>query len=177
MGDGNDAFDSIMASLDAPMAVVTTASEHERAGCLVGFHSQSGIEPTSLSVWLSKANHTFRVATFAQTFAVHFLTRHDFDVAERFGTVSGDETDKFAECAWQEGPDGVPLLDACPNRVVGRKVAVLDTHADHVCLVLDPIGAEAAGDFDPLRLSDVAHLRPGHEAPERPEPPTTTAER
>ena len=39
------AFDAMIAGLDAPLVVVTTASGGERAGCLVGFHSQSGIEP------------------------------------------------------------------------------------------------------------------------------------
>lgn len=57
-----DAFDSVMASLDAPMAVVTTAVDDERAGCLIGFHAQSSIDPGRYCVWLSKANHTYRVA-------------------------------------------------------------------------------------------------------------------
>ena len=43
-----DAFDSLMASLDGPMAVVTTAVAGERAGCLVGFHAQSAIDPRAL---------------------------------------------------------------------------------------------------------------------------------
>ena len=40
-----DGFDTLMASVDAPMVVVTTAVAGERAGCLVGFHSQSAIDP------------------------------------------------------------------------------------------------------------------------------------
>ena len=58
-----DAFDVILASLDSPLVVVTAgadseALEGERAGCLVGFHSQSSVSPERFSVWLSKANHT-----------------------------------------------------------------------------------------------------------------------
>ena len=170
-----DAFDRIMRTLDSPMAIVTTRSERERAGCLIGFHTQSGIEPSSMSIWLSKANHTFRVSTFAEVFAVHFLSGDDMELAELFGTNSGDDIDKFAHCGWSSGPGDVPLLDDCPNRVVGRKVAVLDAHADHVCVVLDPEEASYAGDFEPLRLSQVVHLRAGHEAEERPEPAETRA--
>jgi flavin reductase (DIM6/NTAB) family NADH-FMN oxidoreductase RutF len=173
---GADHFDAIMARLDSPMAIVTTASDENHAGCLVGFHSQSGIEPSSLSVWLSKANHTFRVAVFAEVFAVHFLTQDDMEVAELFGTLSGDDVDKFERCRWTPGPEGVPLLDDCANRAIGRKVALLDTQADHVCLVLDPVEATYGGEFDPLRLSQVAHLRAGHEAEERHEPADTRAE-
>jgi flavin reductase (DIM6/NTAB) family NADH-FMN oxidoreductase RutF len=170
-----DAFDAVMAQLDAPMAIVTTCSDTDRAGCLIGFHSQSGIAPSSLSLWLSKANHTFRVGCFAEVFAVHFLSIDDVALAELFGTVSGDDVDKFGRCRWHEGPDGVPLLDGCADVVVGRKAALLDTGTDHVCLVLDPIDATSGGRFTPLRLSDVAGLRAGHDVEERPEPADTTA--
>ena len=172
---GADQFDAIMARLDSPMAIVTTASDQGRAGCLVGFHTQSGIAPNSLAVWLSKANHTFRVSVFAEVFAVHFLGQDDMELAELFGTLSGDDVDKFERCAWTPGVDGVPLLDGCANRAIGRKVALLDTRADHVCLVLDPVEATYGGEFGPLRLSQVSHLRAGHEAEERHEPADTRA--
>lgn len=91
-----DAFTTIMSSLDNPLIVVTTAEGHERAGCLVGFHAQSSISPGRYCVWLSKANHTYRVGLRATHLAVHFLTSGDLALAERFGTLTGDETDKFA---------------------------------------------------------------------------------
>ena len=163
-------FDAIMASLDPPMVIVTTADEDERAGCLVGFHSQSGMEPNSLTVWLSKANRTYRVGVLAQTFAVHFLTPDDLDLATLFGTNTGDDIDKFARCEWEEGPDGVPLLTRCRSRVVARKSALLETSVDHVCVVLDPIDVRHDGAFEPLRLGGVAHLDPGHEADDHPDP-------
>ena len=101
-----------MASLDAPMVVVTTAVAGERAGCLVGFHAQSAIDPQRYCLWLSKANHTYRVALRSTYLAVHFLTADDLDLAEHFGTRTGEDDDKFVDLATQDGPDGVPLLDA-----------------------------------------------------------------
>lgn len=172
---GPDAFDRLMAGTDPSMVIVTTTDGEERAGCLVGFHAQSGIEPANLTVWLSKANHTFRVAVFAEHLAVHFPRAHDVELARTFGTLSGDDHDKFADVAWTAGPGGVPLLDGCPNRVVGRKLAVLDTRADHVCVVIEPTDARFEEPYVPLRLSDVAHLRAGHEAGERPPPRDTTS--
>lgn len=166
--DGRDAYESIMASLDAPMAIVTTRSGLELAGCLVGFQSQAGIEPPAIAVWLSKANHTFRVSVFAEMFALHFLEDDHFELAQLFGTVSGDEEDKFSRCDWHEGRDGVPLLDGCPHRVVGRKLGLLDTTENHACLVLSPVEATTAGPFTPLRRSQVAHLPSGHDAGDRP---------
>ena len=168
-------FDELVARLDPAMAVVTTVVDDERAGCLVGFHAQCSIEPQRYAVWLSKANHTYRVALRSTVLAVHFLDRSQEAVARLFGTRSGDEIDKFAHCRWEPGAGGVPVLQDCPNRFVGRRVALLDEGSDHVCLVLEPTDAQAGDSFTPLRLSDVAHLHPGHEAEERPTPPTERA--
>lgn len=172
-----DAFDRIMASLDAPMAVVTTASGGERAGCLVGFHAQSSIDPGRYCVWLSKANHTYRVGLLATHYAVHLLTDADRAVAELFGTRSGDDVDKFSLVDTEPGPEGVPLLAACPHRLVVRRTVLVDEGGDHVCLVTEPIVAASPGRFTPLRLSDVADLDPGHEVEERPRPATERAAR
>jgi len=62
-------FNSLMAALDCPLIVVTTADERERAGCLVEFHAQSSIEPQRYCVWLSKANYTYRVALHSSTWS------------------------------------------------------------------------------------------------------------
>ncbi|MGH8889088.1 MAG: flavin reductase family protein [Acidothermaceae bacterium] len=156
------------------MAIVTTVSGGERAGCLIGFHTQCSIDPPRYAIWLSKANHTFRVALHARYFAVHFLSEMSTELPRLFGTTSGDTTQKFAWCDWEDGPDGVPLLTSCPNRFVATRVTLLDDGSDHVCVVLSPTEV-AANAFQPLRLSQVAGLQPGHDADERPEPPTERA--
>lgn len=166
-------FDRLVAQLDSPMAVVTTAAGHERAGCLIGFHCQCSIHPRRYALWLSKANHTFRTTFLADHLAVHLLGEDDGDLAELFGTLSGDDIDKFRRCDWAPGPSGVPLLERCPNRIVVRKVALHDDGSDHVCVVTEPVAAESGGPFRPLRLSQVDHLTPGHEVDDRPRPPTT----
>lgn len=163
-------FAGLVAALDPAMAIVTTASGDERAGCLIGFHAQCSISPPRYVVWLSKANYTFRVGMHAQHFAVHFLEEDSGDLPRLFGTTSGDRTDKFDRCAWEPGPGGVPLLTGVPHRFVAERVALLDEGSDHVCLVLAPIDVVTTGSFRPLRLSQVRHLEPGHEAEERPQP-------
>jgi len=72
-----NAFNVIMAAADPGLVVVTTAEGREQAGCLVGFHSQSSIGPQRYCVWLSKANHTYRVALHASYLVIHFLTADD----------------------------------------------------------------------------------------------------
>jgi flavin reductase (DIM6/NTAB) family NADH-FMN oxidoreductase RutF len=166
---GAQAFDRVVASANEAMVVVTAAAGERRAGCLVGFHSQTSIEPRRYTVWLSKANHTYRVALSATHLAVHFLTTADRDLAEVFGALSGDDVDKFARCDWEPGPEGVPLLRRCPNRLVVVRAILLDDGGDHVAVSGLPIAARATGDFTPLRYADVRDLVPGHEADERPD--------
>jgi flavin reductase (DIM6/NTAB) family NADH-FMN oxidoreductase RutF len=168
-------FHDLVAQLDPPMIVVTTVAGDERAGCLVGFHAQCSIEPGRYVVWLSKANHTGRVGLRAPMFGVHFLDRRQRALAELFGSHSSDELDKFTRCGWSAGPDGVPLLDDCPNRFAGRRVAVLDEGSDHLCVVVEPVDVATDGRLDPMHLSDVQDLDPGHGAEERPLPPTERA--
>jgi flavin reductase (DIM6/NTAB) family NADH-FMN oxidoreductase RutF len=169
------ALDLLVRSLDAAMVVVTTSAAGERAGCLVGFHAQASIHPWQYAVWLSKANHTYRVALLSEHLAVHVLDHGERPLAELFGGVTGDEVDKFARCDWHEGPGGVPLLDRCPNHIVLRRSAVLDVGGDHACVVGAPVEARHTGSVTPLRYADVAQLEPGHDVDERPCPPTERA--
>ena len=176
MDDVASAFSALTSGTDPAMAIVTTAVGDERGGCLIGFHAQSSMDPARYCVWLSKANHTYRLALRATHLGVHFLRPADFELAELFGTRTGDEVDKFADVSSEPHESGVPLLTALPNRLVGRKIALLDEGGDHVCVSVDVVAA-AAGDgrFTPLRFSQVQHLTPGHENTERHNPPTERA--
>jgi len=171
----DDGFGAIASSLDAPLIVVTAAEGREQAGCLVGFHSQSSIEPMRYCVWLSKANYTYQVALRSTHLAIHFLTAADLPLAERFGTLTGDGTDKFAGLRAGPGPGGVPVLADCPHWLVGRRTTLVDEGGDHVCMMTAPVAVHTGGPFRPLRLAQVAHLQPGHGARERPGPPTERA--
>jgi flavin reductase (DIM6/NTAB) family NADH-FMN oxidoreductase RutF len=168
-----ETFDELMRSLDTAMIVVTANDGRERAGCLVGFHVQCSIDPLRYAVWLSKANHTFRVALFAEHLGIHLLTERDRALATLFGESSGDDVDKLERCEWRAGPYGVPVLDECAGWFVGRREALFDAGTDHVCFVLRPVEAHAIGGSHPLRLRDVAGLTPGHSAEDRPVPPDT----
>src|SRR5688572_30127357 len=117
-----EGFGELVASTDPAMVVVTVAADGEVDGCLVGFHSQCSIDPPRHAVWLSVANRTYALAQRATHLAVHRLGSGDRDVAELFGGVTGDDVDKLARCAWESGPSGVPLLERCRARFVGRIV-------------------------------------------------------
>jgi flavin reductase (DIM6/NTAB) family NADH-FMN oxidoreductase RutF len=159
---GRATFDEFLAGLDYPVFVVTAASGAERAGCLVGFATQTSIEPPRLLVCLSEENHTTVVAARAQVLAVHVLDDREHPLAERFGGETGDEVDKFAGLAWRSGPDGVPLLEDCPRRLVGRIVARVPL-GDHVGHLLAPLRVEAEA-TSPLTYQDATDIEAGHPA-------------
>jgi flavin reductase (DIM6/NTAB) family NADH-FMN oxidoreductase RutF len=160
------AFDTLAKGLDPPLLLVTTASRDQRAGCLVGFHSQCSIDPLRYAVWLSKANLTYRVAVLATHVALHVPVPGDEALVELFGSTTGDDVDKFALCEWEPGPGGAPLLDQCPNRIVLARTSLHDDGGDHACFVGAVLHADASDPPAPLRLSTAEDIDPGHDADE-----------
>ena len=160
---GADAFDSIVALLDYPMFVVTVRVGEHRAGCLVGFASQTSIEPARFLVGISQRNHTFRVAEDATHIAVHVLSRRHVALAELFGGQTGDQVDKFSRCAWHSGPFDVPVLDDAAAWFVGK---VIDRFAlgDHVGHLLEPVDGHPPGELKQwVTFADVRDVTPGHQ--------------
>lgn len=156
-------FNSLVGDLDYPMFIVTACAGGERSGCLIGFATQASIEPSRFLVCLSHKNRTFRVAQDSELLAVHFVPEEQADLAELFGGETGDEVDKFARCQWRDGPGGTPLLDACPNRFVGRVVERIDA-GDHDAIVLEPVLAERGTDSDEFTFHRAERIDAGHEA-------------
>lgn len=161
---GAESFESLVALLDYPMFVVTTRAGDVKSGCLVGFASQTSINPPRFLIGLSKRNKTFRVAQDATHLGVHVVAREHIDLARLFGGETGDEIDKFDRCAWHIGPEGVPVLDGAGAWFVGK---ILDRFevGDHVGHVLDPIAGQPPAEFtDWVTFADVRDIAPGHEA-------------
>ena len=156
-------FDALVGDLDSPMLIVTVCGRGERSGCLVGFATQASIDPSRFLVCLSHANRTYRVGRDAELLGVHFVPEEQAALAELFGGETGDEIDKFARCEWTEGPSGTPLLEACPNRFVGRVLARLDA-GDHDAILLEPVLAERGTDSDEFSFHRAKAIDPGHEA-------------
>ncbi len=157
-------FDAIAADLDYPMMIVTVSDGTRRSGCLVGFGAQCSIDPARFFVWISKTNHTARVAAHAPAFGVHFPRVGDLELARLFGEQSGDDVDKFEHCAWSEGPGRVPVLtgvDWFAGEVTGR----VDS-GDHVGYLLDVLdGGSSEHAHEPeLTFQMVQGFDPGHDA-------------
>jgi flavin reductase (DIM6/NTAB) family NADH-FMN oxidoreductase RutF len=160
--DVRAAFNAIVGNLEYPMFIVTARAGNERLGCLVGFATQTSIDPPRFAVGLSHANRTYRHAHDADALGVHCVPADAPDLAELFGGETADDVDKFARCEWHDGPQGVPILDACANWFVGR---VLNRIAagDHDLFLLEPVAA-SAGEQDEFTFHRAKRIAPGHEA-------------
>src|SRR5947209_1151335 len=145
------------------MLIVTAAGGGERSGCLVGFYTQTSIDPSRFAVCISRANHTYRVACAAPAVGVHVVPAAQGALAELFGGETEDRLDKFARVAWRDGPHGVPLLDDCPDRFVGRVLDRFDS-GDHVTFLLEPVAAEHTGGGAWLSFQRAKGITPGHDA-------------
>jgi flavin reductase (DIM6/NTAB) family NADH-FMN oxidoreductase RutF len=160
----SQAFEALVGHLDYPMFVVTTASQGRRAGCLVGFASQVSINPPRFLVGLSRNNYTLRVARDAARLAVHVLRRSDLELARLFGEQTGDQVDKFAQCEWAPGPDGVPILSAAPAWFSGL-IQDRMRLGDHFAYLLTPDSGRASSPLSELiTFADVQDFKPGHDA-------------
>jgi flavin reductase (DIM6/NTAB) family NADH-FMN oxidoreductase RutF len=153
----------LVGELDYPMFIVTVTDGEERSGCLVGFATQCSIDPPRFLVCLSDKNHTFGVARRAEVLVVHLVPDDAADLAELFGSETGDEVDKFSRCAWHAGPAGTPVLDDCENWFAGRVLERLPV-GDHCAYLLDPFEAHSSAEERPFTFHRAKRIEPGHEA-------------
>ena len=156
-------FHALVGDLEYPMFIVTARAGDEPLGCLVGFATQMSIDPPRFSVCLSHENRTFRHGRDAELLGVHCVPADAAALAELFGGQTGDEVDKFARTAWHEGPGGVPILEDCPNRFVGRVLWRRDA-GDHDAFLLEPVAAEAVAGEQEFSFHRAKRIDAGHEA-------------
>lgn len=146
------------------MFVVTTQADGDPSGCLVGFATQTSMRPPRFLAGLSRKNHTCRVAARSEHLAVHVLSRVHIGLADLFGGQTGDQVNKFDHCSWHTGPEGMPILDDAVAWFVGKTLERIDL-GDHIGYLLEPVTGDVAESSDNLvSFSDVADMKPGHEA-------------
>lgn len=163
MDDAGETFDELVNDIDYPMLIVTGAAGEEHAGCLVGFATQTSLDPPRFLVCLSRANRTTEVAASAETLVVHFVPPDADDLVALFGSRSGHDTDKLGRCAWRAGPGGAPVLEDCPDWFAGRVLERLDL-GDHVGHLLEPTEAQRGSGEGQFSFQRARRFPPGREA-------------
>lgn len=153
----------LVSELDYPMFIVTVAAGGERSGCLVGFATQCSINPPRFLVCLSDKNRTFRVARGAEVLVVHLVPAHAGPLAELFGSLTGEDVDKFSRCEWSPGPHGTPILAECRNWFAGRVLDRLPA-GDHWAFLLEPFEASSDAADGAFTFHRAKRIAAGHEA-------------
>lgn len=157
-------LDDLLRHANPPMVIVTARdNDGERAGCLVGFASQCGIEPPRFAVWLSVQNQTYEVATRSTHLAVHVLAKNQRPLAELFGSLTEHDHDKFSRCEWDDGPFGLPILRQAAGWFAGP-VRAIPSSGDHELFIVSPKVAHGRLDEEPLSFQDVKDLDAGNPA-------------
>ena len=154
-------FKQLVATLDYPLYVVTTAFEQQPAGCLIGFATQCSIHPPRFLACISKKNHTLSLAVRAPTLAVHIIDKKNKRIAELFGGETGDDVDKFSRVRWHF-VHGAPVVDACDRWFAGLVLERLDL-GDHVGFLLEPLDTEQHATSVQLTFQKARDIEPGHE--------------
>lgn len=164
-----EALDAMVVNSNTAMAVVTVARGRGTGGCLVGFHTQSSIDPWRYTVCLSKLNHTYELARRATHLGVHFLGQKDESLARLFGAITDDALrsgSKLDHVSWERGAAGeTPILADVSDWFIGRILTRHHRDGDHGVFVLEPVcAAENSGKDrkDPYRLDQAMGVSPGH---------------
>jgi len=162
VGSVDQDFAGLVGQVDYSLFIVTAAHGNERDGCLIGFATQVSVHPPRFLACLSVKNRTYRLAAQVTTLVVHPIPDDAEELAVLFGGETGDDVDKFAQCRWQRGPDGAPVLSEVDSWFAGRVLGQIG-FGDHVGFVLEPIQVHHTEARDTLTFRRGSAIEPGHE--------------
>lgn len=130
-----DLFRRLLRHHAASVVVVTSPGDPPAGFTATSFTSVS-LDPPLVSFNLSRSASTWSTLNAAGIVAVHILGREHEHIARTFAT-SG--IDRFsAHPGWEPGPEGVPLLDGVPARLLCRVTARVPA-GDHTIVLATPV--------------------------------------
>ena len=137
-----ETFNALVGDLEYPMFIVTAQAGRRAAGLPRRIRDADEHPPAALpGLPVARQPHV-PPRPRRRRLGVHCVPEDAGGLAELFGGETGDAVDKFARVPWHEGPEGVPLLDDCANRFVGRVVERMDA-GDHTAFLLEPVARRA----------------------------------
>jgi flavin reductase (DIM6/NTAB) family NADH-FMN oxidoreductase RutF len=120
--------------------------------------TQVAFDPLLLTLSINPEHASYPMLTASRAFGVSVLGRGQMELARRFGTRSGRETDKLAGIAWRPGTLGAPLL---LEAAAWLECRVTDTVAagDHELIVARVVGgAVRDGSLAPMTYGETGDL-------------------
>jgi flavin reductase (DIM6/NTAB) family NADH-FMN oxidoreductase RutF len=121
--------------------VVGVADGERRNAFTAAWLMQVSFDPLLLALSVNPGHASYPLLIGGGGFAVSVLSRDQLDLARRFGTRSGRETDKLAGIAWRPGRGGAPILPEAIAYLECR-VAQRVPAGDHEIVIARPIAGE-----------------------------------
>ncbi|UGT65226.1 flavin reductase family protein [Nocardia asteroides] len=134
-----------MASVAAPVAVVTSADGALPVGTTVSAFTSLSMTPPMVMVALDRGSETLRHIVESTMFGLNVLGVEQQDIALAFARKGG--TGKFDGIGWSRDHD-LPRLHGCAGWIACRSERVVDG-GDHVIVLGEVVAAEHR-DCDPL---------------------------
>lgn len=123
------------------VTIVTTMSEGRPFGLAVNAFSSVSLSPPMVLACINETSSTYPKFFGSRQFGVSILANDQEGVAMRFAKSGGD---KFAELAWHEGPNGVPLIsDAAAN--LELEIVNMLMAGTHTIFIGKVLSAETSG--------------------------------
>ena len=128
--------------------VVSARTGEKDNGCIINTVQQITQEPLKLSVAINKDNFTHDMIKESGVFNISVLTESvPFEVFERFGFMSGRDTDKFDGVDYAErSENGILYLTKYTNGLISGKVIEAVDCGTHTLFVADVTEAKILSD-------------------------------
>ena len=139
-GDGTASIDpSAMFKLSYGLYILTAKDGTKDNGCIINTAVQLTVTPLRISIAVNKANFTHDMIVKTGVFNLSVLsTSALFSTFEQFGFHSGRDTDKFADCSYDDRTaNGVRYVPENVNCVISGKVCDSYDYGTHTVFVAD----------------------------------------
>ncbi|WP_086562605.1 flavin reductase family protein [Streptomyces africanus] len=142
-----DLLRSVFRRHAAGVAVITARGDTGPVGFTATSLASVSAEPPLLSFGVGTGSSSWPAIAAAGHVGVHILGEHQQELAATFARSGAD---RFAPpTAWQDGPEGVPVLDGVPAWLVGRVVTRVPA-GDHRIVIAEVVHGDHTGTGRPL---------------------------
>lgn len=124
-----DTFREVMATVPAPVAIVTASQEGDNHGATVSAFCSLSMDPPMMLVALGNSSSTLAAIAASGRFGVNLMGSTQVDVCNRFARNGAD---KFSDTDW-ELDHGVPHLADVPG-FIACEVTELVVGGDHTVI-------------------------------------------
>lgn len=139
--------------LSTGLYVLTCRLQDEVSGSTVSWVAQASFKPPLIMMGIRQDSHSHDLLKKNAVLALHFLSKTQKDVAERFFKPARIENGRLNGMAFETRPSGALVLTETPAHVEGKVVSRVEM-GDHTVFVAEITDAEVRQKTAALAMSD-----------------------